>query len=177
MLPHDGTFREHKHLRVLGKRLHEPNLWHLNRRSVAGAVATALFVAWLPIPGQMLVAATAAVILKLNLPISVAGVWITNPITIPPMSYLAYQIGAWTMGRPATDVSFELSFRWLLDELGHIGLPLLVGSVILGVISALLGHLAVRLLWRLHVVRHWQERKRRRRKKPQQDVRPSDRAS
>lgn len=177
MLPHDSTFREHQHLRVLGKRLHEPNLWHLNRRSVAGAVATALFVAWLPIPGQMLVAAIAAVMLKLNLPISVAGVWITNPITIPPMSFVAYQLGAWVMGRPAETVSFELSFRWLLDELGNIGLPILVGAVILGVISALLGHLAVRLLWRLHVVKHWRERKKRRRRKPQADVRPSDTVS
>jgi len=35
----------------------QPMVWHLNRRSVAGGVAVGLFVSWMPLPMQMLVAA------------------------------------------------------------------------------------------------------------------------
>ena len=40
-LPDHGKLREHPHLRRFGARLQDGNLWHLNRRSVSGAVAVA----------------------------------------------------------------------------------------------------------------------------------------
>lgn len=161
-LPHDSKIREHRHLRMLGSRLHDPNLWHLNRHSVAGAVSVSLLVAWLPLPGQMLLAGLAAVWLRLNLPISVVGVWITNPVTIPPMFYAAYELGALMLGEPIHPLDFELSFAWLGSELETIWQPLLLGSIVLGLASALIGYGIVRLLWRMHVIRSWQSRKRRR---------------
>jgi len=42
-LPDGDTVRDHKYLAWLGTWLHHPNLWHLNRDSVAGAVAIGLF--------------------------------------------------------------------------------------------------------------------------------------
>ncbi len=158
-LPHDSRFREHKHLRLLGNRLHEPNLWHLNRRSVSGATFIGLFIAWVPLPTQMVLASIAAIWMRVNLPVAVVLVWITNPITIPPMSYFAYKVGAWILGRPAQDMRVELSLEWLGEQLGHIWAPMLVGSLLIGLVSGLLGLVAVRLLWRLHVKRTWQDRK------------------
>ena len=38
-MPDHKLIREHKHLRIFGSMLHDPNLFHLNRRSVAGAFA------------------------------------------------------------------------------------------------------------------------------------------
>ncbi|SIQ68664.1 DUF2062 domain-containing protein [Aeromonas hydrophila] len=38
-LPDPATLKEHKHLRLFGKLLLDANLWHLNRRSAAGAFA------------------------------------------------------------------------------------------------------------------------------------------
>jgi len=48
------------------EKLADPMLWHLNRRSVAGAVALGLFIGWLPIPMQMLIAALLAATLRVD---------------------------------------------------------------------------------------------------------------
>ena len=79
-----------------------------------------------------------------------------------PLFYLAYKLGAWLLGRPALPFHFELSWAWLVDEVGVIGAPFLFGCLVLGIFHAAAGYLAVRGLWRLHLVRSWQARKRRR---------------
>jgi len=56
-------------------------------------MAVGLFCAFVPLPIQMLLAAAAAIIFRVNLPISVGLVWITNPVTIPPMFYFCYKVG------------------------------------------------------------------------------------
>ena len=86
--------KEEKVLKILGPAILQPNLWHLNRKSVSRAIAIGLFCAFLPIPLQMVLAAFFAIIFAANLPISVILVWITNPITIPPILLIAYKIGA-----------------------------------------------------------------------------------
>ena len=152
-LPHRKTIKEHKLLQVFGDWLHEPNLWHLSRRSVAGAFAVGLFFAWMPVPFQMVLAAGTAILLRTNLPLSVVIVWITNPITIPPMFYFAYTLGTWIVGVPVTDFSFELSFNWLLNELAAIWKPFLVGCFIMATLSSLLGYTTIQLVWRYVILK------------------------
>lgn len=162
-MPDHHTIREHKHLRFLGTLLHDPNLWHLNRRSASGAFAVGLFMAWVPVPFQMLLAAIAAIPFRVNLPLSVALVWISNPLTMPPLFYFAYLIGTWILGEPSSGhLAFELSYEWLATELKTIWQPFLLGCFIMGVSSALAGYLTIRGLWRLHLIRHYKERKLRR---------------
>ena len=100
-MPDPSSIREHKSLRFLGTLLHDPNLWHLNRHSVARAMAVGLFAAFIPIPMQMLLAAALAVSVRGNMPIAVSLVWLTNPITMPPVFFCTYQLGAWLMNRPS----------------------------------------------------------------------------
>ncbi len=100
-MPDPESIRNHKGLRFLGPLIQSPNLWHLNRRSVSRAMGMGLFAAFIPIPLQMLLAASLAVWVRANLPISVGLVWLTNPITMPPVFYCTYKMGAWVMGIPA----------------------------------------------------------------------------
>lgn len=84
-----------------GTLLHDPNLWHLNRHSVARAMAVGLFAAFIPIPLQMLLAAFLAISVRGNMPIAVSLVWLTNPITMPVVFFCTYMTGTWLMNIPA----------------------------------------------------------------------------
>jgi len=161
-MPNHDTVRNHKHLKLFGTLLHDPNIWHLNRHSVAGAFAVGLFCAFIPVPFQMFIAAALAIVVRVNLPISFALVWITNPLTIPPIFYFAYKLGSWVLQEPTHDFSFELSFDWLMVELGAIWQPFLLGCLILSIITSVLGYISMQLLWRLHIIRYIKRRRLRR---------------
>jgi uncharacterized protein (DUF2062 family) len=163
ILPDYREIRQYKAFRVFGNLLHEPDLWHLNRRSVSGAFSLGLFWTFIPIPTQMLFSAACALVLRVNIPVALATVWITNPITIAPIFYFCYRVGAWVLGQEPTHFAFELSFEWLIKEIGLIWQPLLVGSLIVSVVSAALGYVAVRVLWWAYVVRRMHLRRERRR--------------
>lgn len=158
IMPDHQVMREHPHLRKFGQRLTEPKLWHLNRRSVAGGVALGLFVAYMPVLGQMFIAAGLAILFRVNLPLSVMGVWITNPFTIAPMFYFAYLVGTWILNIPAGDHAFTMSWQWFTTEFIGIWQPLILGSLICGTVAALLGIVIVRILWRVTVISRWLKR-------------------
>ena len=146
-MPSHTEVKEHRYLQIFGKALHEPDLWHINRRSMAGAFAVGLFFAWVPMPLQMVMAAAAAILFRTNLALSVALVWITNPVTIPPMFYFAYLVGTWVIGQPPQDFAFELSFEWLTSELASSWKPFLTGCFILATGSSIIGYITISQIW------------------------------
>jgi uncharacterized protein (DUF2062 family) len=161
--PNHATISKHRHLQIFGKRLHDPNLWHINRRSSAGAFAVGLFIAFVPIPFQMVLAAGAAIILRVNLPLSVVLVWVTNPVTIPPICLFAYLVGTWVLGTPASANDFVFTLAWFENRgLEDIWAPFLLGCLICGGISSIIGYSLIRGLWRMHAVRQWEKRRLRR---------------
>ena len=119
-MPSPERIKQNKSLRFLGNVLHDPNLWHLNRHSVARAMAVGLFVGMLPMPMQMVVAAAIAVPVRANLPISVGLVWLTNPVTMPAIFFTQYKIGTMLLGAPERSVPMELSLSWLMSDIHHI---------------------------------------------------------
>ncbi len=158
-MPNHETIRDHKHLQFFGDHLHNPNLWHLNRQSVSGAFAVGLFCAYIPVPFQMVIAAALAILFCTNLTISVALVWITNPITMPALFYFAYLVGAWAMQTPNTVDHSEFSVDSVLEGLGEIWEPFLLGCFISGTVLAILGYVGIRILWRVNITRRWEQRK------------------
>lgn len=157
--PSPKAIKENKALSCLGDSIHQPNLWHMNRRSVAKAFAIGLFCAWIPTPFQTLMAAALAIYYRAHLPLSVVLVFVTNPITIPPMFYFAYKLGSFLLGMDTEAVSMDLSWEWFTTVLGEIWQPLLFGSLILGVLSSILGYFSINLLWRKSIKSRWKDRK------------------
>ncbi len=157
-LPNPSEVRRHPALKPVSKWLQDPEIWHLHKRSVAGAAFIGLFCAFLPIPFQMLVAAGLAIFSHCNLPLSMALVWITNPLTIPPIFYFTYRLGAWLLDVDVQVQAIELTWDWWRENLGRIGYPLIFGSLVCGWVSGVTGFVLVRVAWRFHVVRRWRER-------------------
>ena len=160
VVPGARDIRGHAVLRrVFGKLLFDTDLWHLNRASVAAAVSVGLFIAWVPVPFQMVLAAGVAIAIRCNLPVAVALVWISNPVTAAPMYYGAYELGGWLLDVAPVDLRIDISLQWLLHELGRVWEPFLLGCFVIGIASATLGHVAVRLVWRAHVMVSWRDRR------------------
>jgi uncharacterized protein (DUF2062 family) len=163
-MPNQESIKNHKSLQFLGDRLHEPNLWHLNRQSVAKAFAIGLFFAWVPLPTQMAMAAFAAIYFRANMAISVALVWVSNPLTMPPLYYGAYVLGLWVLQIPPSTEEIEFTLDTVLSGLGGIWEPFLIGCFIIGVICSFLGYFGIKALWRYTVSRQWQNRPHKHRK-------------
>ncbi len=138
--------------------MHNPNLWHFNRRSIAGAFALGLFCAFIPVPFQMVIAAAGAILFHVNLPVSVLMVWVSNPLTIPPIFYGCYLLGAWLLQTPPQEFYFELSWQWLSESLSTIWQPFLLGCFVAGTFFSLLGYFGMRLLWRIIMIKKWKNR-------------------
>lgn len=156
------SIRNHRFVNWIGGRLHDQEVWHFGRRSVAGGVSLGFFLAFMPVPIQILIAIGCAFLLRVNLPVALASVWLTNPITFVPMMVFAYQVGGWITGT-------ELSASGLLDDpsihafmnlVGEIWYPLLVGCFICGTAAAAIGNVAVRWLWWFYTMRRWRRRRR-----------------
>lgn len=162
-MPSPARLRRSGGLSILGEWVFASNLWHINRYSTSMAFFVGLFLAFLPLPGQMIIAACAAVLLRCNLPLSVGLVCITNPLTAPAIFYLAYSVGALLIDVPVEALEFTLSIEWLQERLETVWRPLLLGCLLCGLFFGSVGYFVVNVLWRIRVVRQWRKRKRLRR--------------
>jgi uncharacterized protein (DUF2062 family) len=160
-LPHPDVITRNRWIKMLGPRLQEPSLWHINRRACSTAVALGVFCAFIPVPFQMLIAAIFAIWLRANILVAVPMVWISNPITLGPIFYFCYLIGAEILGHEPGDFHFELSFDWLFNSLAEIWQPFLLGCFLVGAITSLAAFLLVRILWHLHILNHMKARAKR----------------
>ena len=168
-LPDPERLRQHKSLRFLGDLLTEPNLWHINRRSLAGAAFIRIFCGFIPVPFQMLLAALLALQFRCNLPFSVILVWFSNPFTYVPIFYFNYWLGSTLLnvsmpppGEAGISLARLTDFEWMADNLLGLWqflLPLWFGSLLAGLIAGAVAWGVVRLGWRLVVSRHWRLRR------------------
>jgi uncharacterized protein (DUF2062 family) len=159
MMPAREHLANNRSIKLLGSWIFNENLWHLNRNSSSAAVFIGIFVAFLPIPGQMFVAAFLALMFSANLPLAIALVWITNPITIVPIFYGTYELGSFLLGQKAT-LQFSPSIESFIANISAIWKPLILGCLTCGFFFGSLGYSLTRISWRIMVVRKWQKRRR-----------------
>ena len=155
LMPSQETLKNNSFLRfIFGSLLFDPRLWYLNKNTISIGVGMGFFVGYLPIPMQMALTVLLALLFRFNLPASLAVVWMSNPFTWLGLYYPAFILGATILGHEASPPS-NLSIEWLMSHYP----PLFLGCTILGICGGLLAMLITRLLWRLHIINRWQERK------------------
>lgn len=124
--------------RKIGDNLLHPDLWKPNRSKVAAGFALGAFFSMIPMPFQMLPAVLLGYLTRVNLPASLVGVWISNPLTQPFLLYAQYVIGTTLLGLGG-EKSMEAARNWtaLLKE---APLAILLGGSITGLLAAAIGY-------------------------------------
>ncbi len=134
-------------------------------RLVALGAALGVFVAFTPTIGfQMVIVVSLASLLRVNKLVGVPLVWISNPLTIPPIFYAGYSLGRVILGWPRLNRLWwsELArppegwwsatvFYW--DRAAAIAAPLWLGLVLIGALAAVVTYYAV-----FHFLRNWQRK-------------------
>jgi hypothetical protein len=136
--------------------------WTFNRSGVTRAFALGLFIAFIPptpLPVHLVVCAMLGVYLRLNLPVLVATVFISNPLTWLPQVAGSIWVGAKLMGLDLMPFVHAISHGNLRKEINELWPPLLLGALVLGLIAAAAGYLLAQGVWRARVI--YQLRRRR----------------
>ena len=126
-------------------------------------VAVGVWCAWIPLPVQMIAAVLLGIWTRCNVPIAIAITFITNPLTIGPMFYYSFKLGAWLLGMDPVNNDLESGFGLLMEKTTHIFLPLALGCLICACVTTPIGWIAAHVLWRVHAIRRWKMRRERRR--------------
>ncbi|QNM97467.1 DUF2062 domain-containing protein [Chitinimonas koreensis] len=172
-LPQRETLERNALLRRCAPFLSHPNLWHLNRHSVAGGLAVGLACGMIPGPFQIAAAIPLAILFRVNLPVAVFGTLFSNPFTIVPLYLAAFAIGNLLTGAGHGPVSWPAapvvdwsqpgaSIAAWIGWMTTLGTPLAIGLVALAALLALAGYALARLGWRLHVLHALRQRRLRR---------------
>ncbi len=112
------------------------------------AFALGLFVAFVPLPGHFVYAALLALFLHVNIPVAALTTFIVNPVTMYPMFYFAYLVGANLLSIEPGPFTFELSLDWVRGAIGSTWLPLTIGCAMVGAVTSLVGYILLDVLWR-----------------------------
>lgn len=172
-LPTQESIKGNRFLRWLGPRLHEPGLWHLNRRAVARGVAIGVFFGFMIPVAQIPAAAIGAFLARANLLVSAIATLVSNPFTYAPIYYAAYRLGALLLGAPEASMLSEVDpalvhvvtpdldhaasglGSWLGEiwsRMAAYGKPLFLGLGLMAVTTAVLGYFGTLLVWRIAVL-------------------------
>jgi len=135
-------------------------------RAIAGGLGLGTFIAFTPTVGvQIILALMIATFFNLNRPAAIIPVWITNPVTVAPIYTFNYWLGTkfWD-GPPLSEVSglfigigrtmthleiwdVKEQFLAVLQMGREVLVPLLIGSVAIGLVTGFLAYaLSIKLL-------------------------------
>jgi uncharacterized protein (TIGR03546 family) len=121
----------------------------LSPKEIALAIALGNFIGFIPIMGtHTLTALALAYIFRLNTLIVILGTQISNPISYPFQLFISAEVGSLIL-----DGNFlEITFSSDINYLDHYILPIIVGSLVLGIIVSSLSYILIKNI--LHKRRH-----------------------
>ncbi|MBN2825596.1 MAG: DUF2062 domain-containing protein, partial [Campylobacterales bacterium] len=134
----------------------------INRKSISRGIGLGLFIAFIPMPFQMFAVLALTPFIRFNVPIAITMVWLSNPLTMPPMYYMEYETGLYFLNQPPLP-DIELTLEWFQKNIDKIVVPLYLGTFFYSVSVSLVAFLLINILWirsiraykRLRKVRKW----------------------
>ena len=163
-IPTRETIDSYRLLRPFAKQLRQPNLWHLNHRSVPRGVANGLGVGVIIPFMHTFGAALRAIPLRANVALAAAFTLVVNPLTIPPMYLAAYHIGRWELHHdaiidPAAAAQASGELGRFLFWIHHASGPIALGILTMAASAALIGYVVSAVIWRSWVRSKWRHRR------------------
>lgn len=142
----------------LGAKAEHPSLWRFDKKSVSRGMSIGLFVAFIPLPMQMLISVLLSIVFKGNIPIAIAATWITNPITFIPINLFIGKVGQLILGDNSqsfhiSKLDFQIEwhnmYAMFIDWIVGLGKPFLIGLPIVAFSAAFIGFMMVQICWGL----------------------------
>ena len=103
-----------------------------------------MFIAFIPMPFQMILVTLLAIILNVNLPIPLALIWISNPLTMPFIYYFEYELGNILLNNQN---AIEFSLDAMNENLSQIASSLYVGAFVFCSVVSILSVVILNFLW------------------------------
>src|SRR5271167_4807786 len=161
--PDRQTLESHWCLKHFAAVMLDRRCWTFNRSNVARSFALGLFIAFIPptplLPVHLVICALLGVYFRLNLPVLVATVFVSNPLTWLLQVAGSIWVGAKLMGLDLMPFLHAISHGNLWQDLGELWPPLLLGALVLGLIAAAAGYALAQGVWRARVIYHLRRRR------------------
>ncbi len=160
--PDRSTLEKHWCLKHFTAVMLDRRCWAFNRASVSRSFALGLFIAFIPptpLPVHLVACTLLGVYFRLNLPVLMATVFISNPFTWVPQVAGSLWVGAKLSGLDLMPFLHTISHRTLWAEMHALWPPLLLGALVLGLAAAACGYVLAQAAWRARVI--YQLRRRR----------------
>ncbi len=130
--------------------------WTFRRASVIRAFSLGLLIAFVPptplLPLHLTLCAILGMLFRLNIPVLVATVFLSNPLTWFPQVAGSLWVGAKLMGLNLMPLIHDASHRNFRAHLAQLWEPLLLGAFVLGLAAAVSGYVLAQCAWRARVL-------------------------
>jgi uncharacterized protein (DUF2062 family) len=137
--------------------------WGFHRHSVTRAFALGLFIAFIPptpmLPVHLLTCVVLGIYFRLNLPVMIATVFASNPLTWLPQIAGSLWVGAKLLRLDLMPLLHAVRHQSFWADISDLWAPLLLGAAVLGVIAATCGYVLAQAAWRARVILHLRRRR------------------
>jgi uncharacterized protein (DUF2062 family) len=99
-----------------------------------------------------------ALVLQVNLGVAALATWFNSPLTMLPVYYLEYRLGAFLLRAPLQEWPASVSWEWLWSEIFVVWRPLFLGAFITAPLTGLVMFASLNALWRWSAGRRYRRR-------------------
>ena len=152
-LKHPRKLKTRPGMRWFARHFLDKRVWKPTQHTMAGGIGIGTFITLQLLPIQMPTATLLCALFRVNIPIALVLCWVSNPVTVPFLAALEYQIGKWSLSFytsvPATPFPDHLpeSFVEVWVVLREHAPVMLIGGLVLGAICGVIGYIASWGVW------------------------------